>query len=112
MAVTPALRSRVDRRRMNAVRIRNLECKRFVAGFWLLVMAAAAANHYRGWGIVGPYSEQFLVGAFAATGVWILRWGPTIRDIKAYNRLKRFREDAAWREELKRAGQDPNGNAS
>jgi hypothetical protein len=85
-------------------RRRTLLCKRVIAGLWLVALGFAFINRTRELGLAGQYAEEFLVAIGAGMGIWLLyNFGPnTIREMRAYRRLQRWREDAAWREEQRR----------
>jgi hypothetical protein len=101
--------SRDIRHRANTARVRNYERKRYVAGAWLVVFALAAANHYLSWGLFGLRSGPVLSATMLVLVIWLFRWGPSMREMKVHMRLKRFREDAAWREVVRRAEEQSSG---
>ena len=85
-------------------RRRTLLCKRVIAGLWLLALGFAFLNRTRELDLVGPYAGELLGAIVVGMVIWIpYNLGPqTIREMHAYRRLKRWREDAAWREEQRR----------
>jgi protein-L-isoaspartate O-methyltransferase len=82
---------------------RTLGRKRCEAGIWLVVLLFAAANYFLDLGAVGGYSGAVLAAVVLAMHVWIIRRGPTLRELRAYQRLKRLRRESP-NNRLQRAG--------
>jgi len=82
-------------------RSRTFLCKRIVAGVWLALAGLALLNHFRELGIAGPYSRQLVTAVFAGMAIWIFRFGPSIREMRAHKRLRYWRENALLREQMK-----------
>ena len=89
---------------MNVVRKRTLGRKRCEAGLWLVALLFAASNYFLGLGAFGEYSGAVLAGIALAMHVWIFRWGPTLRELRAYQRLKRVRRESP-NKRLQRSGE-------
>jgi hypothetical protein len=104
--------SRDIRRQANATRVRSYARKRYVAGAWVVVLAFVAANHYLNWGLLGSHSRPVFAATMLAVLVWMSKWGPSIREMRVHKRLKRFREDAAWREVVGKAEQQSRGDST
>ena len=81
---------------------RNFECQRVVAVCWLALVGFALLNDFRGLGLLGAYSKQALALVFVGMGIWIHLFAPSIREVRAYRRLRYWRENAMFRDELKR----------
>lgn len=68
-----------------------LRRQRIAAGVVFLIMLACDANAYMELGIFGRFAKGVMATTNLLAFVWIMKYGPTIFRLRAYQRLKRRR---------------------
>src|SRR5690242_15218223 len=80
------------------MRVLTLNQKRLLAGIYLVVLLAAAGNHYLEWGLVGAADRKFMAVVMLVGLVAMARYGPQLMDeLHAHQAAIRESEDAAER---------------
>jgi hypothetical protein len=66
--------------------------KRILAGIFLVWLMFCAANYYLDWNYLGSFAKRAVVLSVFLAGIYHVRYGDkTLREMRAYKRLKRIR---------------------
>ena len=78
------------------MRVLTLNQKRLLIGIYLVVLLAAAGNHYLEWGLVGPADRKCMAAVMLVGLVSMARFGPQLMsELHAHQAEIRKSEDAA-----------------
>ena len=78
------------------MRVLTLNQKRLLAGIYLVVLLAAAGNHYLEWGLVGTADRKLVAVVMLVGLVSMARYGPhLIGELHAHQAAIQKSEDAA-----------------